>query len=76
MRGWYLLSKKMNMRVVKCFIRGKMRTATWETVPQRALRDCSKEVVGKVNVKDFGEGGVQCDQALTLQKGFLLVTRS
>ena len=50
-RGWYLLSKKMNkMRVVNCFIQGKMRTATRETVPQRALRDCSKEVVGKVNI--------------------------
>ena len=48
-RGWYLLSKKMNnMRVVNCFIQGKMRTATRETVPQRALRDSSKEVVGKV----------------------------
>ena len=50
-RGWYLLSKKMNnMRVVNCFIQGKMRTTTRETVPQRALRDCSKEVVGKVNI--------------------------
>ena len=50
-RGWYLLTKKMNnMRVVSCFIWGKMRTATQETVPQRTRRDCSKQVVGKVNI--------------------------
>ena len=24
-----------------------MRTAAWETVPQRALRNCSKEVEGR-----------------------------
>ena len=47
-RGGYLLTKKMNnMRVVICFIWGKMRTATQET---GARRDCSKEVVGKVNI--------------------------
>ena len=47
-----------------------MRTAAWETAPQIALRDCSKEAVGKVNVYDVGEGGVQCNQALVLQKVF------
>ena len=25
---------------------------------------------GKVNISDFGEGGVQCNQELTLQKVF------
>ena len=40
------------------FIWGKMRAAALETAPQRALRDCSQEAVGKVNTYDFGEGGV------------------
>ena len=26
---------------------GEMRTAAWESVPQRILRDCSKEAVGE-----------------------------
>ena len=34
-----------DVRVVS-FIWGKMRTAAWETAPQRALRNCSREVVG------------------------------
>ena len=52
-----------------------MRTATWKTAPQIVLRDCTKEVGarGKVNIKDFGEAGVQCNQVFT--KGFLLVMR-
>ena len=29
------------------FIWGKMRTVAWETAPQIALRDCSKEAVGE-----------------------------
>ena len=40
------------------FIWDKMRTATWETVHQRALTNCSKEMGWKVNICDFGEGGV------------------
>ena len=32
--------------------------AAQETAPQRALRDCSCEVLGKVNICDFGEGDV------------------
>ena len=47
------------------FIWGKMRTA-----PQIGLRDCSKRLVGKVNIQDFGEGGVQCNQVLALQVVF------
>ena len=35
-----------------------MRSAVWETAPQIALRDCSKEAAGKVNICDFGEGEV------------------
>ena len=32
------------------FIWGKMRSAAWEATPQRALGDCSKDGVGKVNI--------------------------
>ena len=32
------------------FIWGKMRSAAWEAAPQRALGDCSKDGVGKVNI--------------------------
>ena len=32
------------------FLRGKIRTAAWETAPQISLRDCSKEVLGKDNI--------------------------
>ena len=35
-----------------------MRTAAWETAPQRALRNRSQEARGKVSANDFGEGGV------------------
>ena len=38
--------KKMhNLKVLCCFTWGKMRTAAWETAPQSAGRDCSKEAV-------------------------------
>ena len=42
-----------------------MRPAAWETVPQIALRNCSKEAVGE---GDFGKGEVQCNQALIFQR--------
>ena len=32
------------------FIWGQMRTAAWEAAPQKALEDCSKGAVGKVNI--------------------------
>ena len=43
-----------------------MRTAAQETASQIALRDCSKEVVVGGQYIKFGEGGVQCNQALIL----------
>ena len=53
------------------FLRGKIRTAAWETAPQIALRDRSKEAgVGEVNIWGFGEGGAQCNQMLSLQEVF------
>ena len=51
-----------------------MRTAAREIAPQLALRNSSKELCGKIKTKDFGEGRAQCNQALILQKVFLLVT--
>ena len=41
------------MRVVSCFIWGKMRTATQETALQIALRNCSNEAGGKVSIYEI-----------------------
>ena len=66
-----MLTEKMSFQSCELsFIWGKMRTAAQETAPQIALRDWFKEVVGESQQKDFGEGGVQCNQALTLKKLF------
>ena len=56
-----------NLRV-SSFILGKMRTAAWESAPRIALRNCTKEVVGKVNICDFGEGGVQTIKHLSYKR--------
>ena len=34
-----------SLRVMNCFIWGKMKTAAWEEAPQIGLRDCSKEAL-------------------------------
>ena len=54
-----------------------MRTMAWETVPQIALGDCSKEAVGEGQslgdlryFGDLGEGEGQCNHMLLLQKVF------
>ena len=46
------------MRAVSCFIWSKMKTASWQTAAQIALRNCSKEVGGRSYICDFGIGGV------------------
>ena len=46
------------------FTWGKMRSAVWETAPQIALRDCSKEAVGEGQYMDFGEGEVHITKHL------------
>ena len=46
-RGW--LKDAQHDSCELSFIWGKTRTAAWETAPQIALRDCSKEVGGKIN---------------------------
>ena len=39
-----------NVRVVSCFIWGKMRTIAWKTTSQISLRNCSKEFRGNVSI--------------------------
>ena len=48
-------------RVVKLsFLGGKLKTITWETVSQIALRNCSEEVRGEVCIYVIWEIGVIC----------------
>ena len=48
-------------RVVKLsFLGGKLKTITWETVSQEALRNCSVEVRGEVCIHVVWEVGVIC----------------
>ena len=52
---WRMLTLK-NAQCENCklsFIWGKMRTAAWETAPQIALRNSSKETRGKVSIYDL-----------------------
>ena len=62
---------------------GKMKTTAWETTPQVALRNCSKEVGGEGQyIWDFGGGGNTCNQARIFPKAstslmkLLLVARN
>ena len=51
------------------FIRGKMRMAAWETTPQVAWRNCSKE--GRQKGQrwcDFVEGGIHAIKHIFFQK--------
>ena len=50
------------------FMWGKMRTTAREAALQIALRNCSKEVGGKVNIYVIGEGGVHAIKHTFLQK--------
>ena len=54
-----------NFSHVRVFV--TLWTVAWETASQIALRECSKAAIGK----GFGEGGVQCHEALILQKVFV-----
>ena len=40
----------LNVRVTSCFLGGKMKTIAQETVSQIALRNCSREIGGKVSI--------------------------
>ena len=50
-------------------IEGQMKTVAWEVASQ-LWETVQKWSQGKVNIHDFGEGEVQCNQALILQKVF------
>ena len=47
------------------FFGGKMRTTVWETAPQTAWRDCSKEAKRKVSIYVILLKGNACNQAHT-----------
>ena len=75
--------KKHDVRVVGCFIWGKMRTVAWETASQRGLRNYFKLLQrgrGKGQYTcDFGEAGVHSVRYTFLQKfsaGLVKVTAS
>ena len=57
---------------------GKLRTAAWDTAFQIALRNCSKEVGGKVNIYVILLKGkyMQSSSYFFLFRRFLLVMRS
>ena len=68
----WTLSAKTDAQFERCelsFIWGKMRTAAQETAPQITQKLLQRDSGGR-SVCDFGEGGVECNQALTLQKVF------
>lgn len=52
-----------------------MRTAAWETAPQRTLRDCSKEAVGKIQDVRFWLRGSSEQSSTHFTTDFLLVTK-
>ena len=52
------------------FIWGKMRNAAWETAPQIALRNCSKEAGGKVSTYEILVKGNTCNQERIFPVGF------
>ena len=61
------------------FIWGKMRTITWETAPQIALRNCSKGATGKAHMYVIlvnGAGVIAIEHFFFFSRMFLLVTRS
>ena len=51
-----------------------MRTVSWETVPQIALRDCSKEAVREGQCIKILVKGSSMQSSAYFTKGFLLVT--
>ena len=53
-----------------------MRTADWETAPQIALRDCSKEAVGGRSMYKILIKGYSMQSSAYFTKGFVLITRS
>ena len=56
------------------FIRGKMRTAAWETAPQIALRNGSKEGEGKVSIHMILVTGEYMQSSTYFSRRFLVVS--
>ena len=48
-----------------------MRTAAWETAPQVALRNCSKEAGGRSVYMRFWCRGSTCNDARIFPEGFI-----
>ena len=67
-----MIKKKKKAQRESCklsSIWGKVRTAAWETAPQRAWRSCSKEAGGKASyIYNFGEGGIHAVKHIFFQK--------
>ena len=61
-----------NVRIVSCFIWGKMKTAAWKAACQIGLRDCSKEALRGESIiyKILVKGEFNAIMHLTLQKVF------
>ena len=51
-----------------------MRTVVWETVPQIALRNCSKEEEGKDSIYEILVKGEYMQSSIYSSKRFLLVS--
>ena len=65
------LSTKENAHRESCqlsFMWDSMRIVPWETAPQLALRNCSKEAGERESVCDFGKGGLHAIKYIVLWK--------
>ena len=58
------------------FIWGKVKTAAWETAPQRVLRKCSREIVGEGQYTRFWWRGSSMQSSTYFTRGFLLISRN
>ena len=65
--------KKAQCVSLSCFLWGKMRTVAWETAPQRALRNCSKEVGEKDSMYVILVKGEYVLSSMFIFRRFLLV---
>ena len=59
---------------IAVWMQNEVRTAAWETAPQVALRDCSKETVGKVSMYEILVKGKYMQSSTYFSRRFLLVS--
>ena len=74
MGDWYPLSTKKGYTTWELWVKfylGHNEDCSPGAASQIALRDCSKATVRESQYIGFGEGGVQCHEALILQKVFV-----